>query len=899
MDDKTRQEVLQEIEKAKQAGDTALNLSSNQLTNVSEGIEELKNLTKLNLRDNRLTSIPKWVKKMGNLKELNLGGNQLTRVPEGIRELKNLTALSLYNNQLTHVPECIGELKNLSVLRLYNNQLTSVPGGIRELKNLTRLDLSKNQLTSVPEWIRELKNLTILDLSDNQLTSVPEWIRELKNLTELGLSGNQLTSVPEWIREMKNLTELSLHNNQLTSIPEGIKELTNLTGLNLSKNSIRELPESILELNLQIAYYTWSWRGTLALGDNPLEVPPVEIVKQGNEAIRNYFQSLKKDKKQVPLYEAKLLIVGQGDVGKTFLKYRLIHNSTPNGKTTEGIEIESCRVPTADNKKIRVNFWDFGGQEIYHATHQFFLTKRSFYLFVWEARIDDDLTSFDYWLNVIGLLSDKSPVLMVMNKLDERTKAIDERSIQNKFPNVLEFYKVSAKDGTNCGSLRKRICEEIAKLPQIGDLLPGVWVEIRKKLENLGKNYISFDEYKQICQGFNQDEKQAEFLSDYFHDLGVFLCFRDNPILRNIIFLRPDWATNAVYKVLDTRPIQDNHGRFQFDQLHQIWKDYPPDKYATLIELMKKFELCFQIENSQQYIVPELLPAKRPEFNWDNSDNLCFEYRYGFMPAGIMTRFIARMHHRLKGQLFWRHGAVLSWDNTEAMIVGDRLQRRIQIRIHGQKPKDMLAVVREQIDYIHKTLNNPQVNEMILCNCSTCQSIESPYYHDYKNLISAKLKRKRTTECKESHDDIPIDELLGEYGLMEDIDKMIKERRNITYIEKQYNVRGDSMEIHNQNIYGKYAKVFNADQIQYIEKQGHSIDDFFKSYQAIRALEKKEREEIEKKFHELEQEKTETRRDSLIGEIKSYARERALGILDSLSASLIFFYIQNYWRFPQ
>ncbi|WP_347242416.1 hypothetical protein [Nostoc sp. FACHB-888] len=30
-----------------------------------------------------------------------------------------------------------------------------------------------------------------------------------------------------------------------------------------------------------------------------------------------------------------------------------------------------------NGREFRVNIWDFGGQEIYHATHQFFLTRRS------------------------------------------------------------------------------------------------------------------------------------------------------------------------------------------------------------------------------------------------------------------------------------------------------------------------------------------------------------------------------------------------------------------------------------------------------------------------------------------------------------------------------------------
>ena len=37
---------------------------------------------------------------------------------------------------------------------------------------------------------------------------------------------------------------------------------------------------------------------------------------------------------------------------------------------------------------MRLAVWDFGGQEIYHATHQFFLTDQSLFVLVWSARAD-------------------------------------------------------------------------------------------------------------------------------------------------------------------------------------------------------------------------------------------------------------------------------------------------------------------------------------------------------------------------------------------------------------------------------------------------------------------------------------------------------------------------------
>ena len=80
-----------------------------------------------------------------------------------------------------------------------------------------------------------------------------------------------------------------------------------------------------------------------------------------------------------------------------------------------------------NGQPFRVNIWDFGGQEIYHATHQFFLTKRSLYVLVADTRKED--TDFYYWLNAVELLSDNSPLLIVKNEKQDRHREINERPV--------------------------------------------------------------------------------------------------------------------------------------------------------------------------------------------------------------------------------------------------------------------------------------------------------------------------------------------------------------------------------------------------------------------------------------------------------------------------------------
>ncbi|MCP4611866.1 MAG: GTP-binding protein [Planctomycetes bacterium] len=661
--------------------------------------------------------------------------------------------LNLSYRDITSLPAEIGWLENLTILDLWGNQLSSLPAEIGNLINLKKIWLSENILRSLPPEIGNLKNLTKLDLSTNKLSNLPPEISTLKNLTHVWLDGNKFTDISAFMG-LKKLQLLDICNNQISELPKKIIDLGMKIRWDQLESSVTRYSDGVI------------------LENNPLESPPIEIAMQGSKAVRNYFESIK-TKEVSRLYEAKLLIVGEGGVGKTCLMKRLMEPDKTIDEselTTEGIEINRWIIKTKKTKDFRVNFWDFGGQEIYHATHQFFLTKRSLYLFVWAARTDDDLISFDYWLNVVKLLSDNSPVIVALNKIDERIKSIDEQSVQKKFENIKCFERVSAIKGTGIEDLTGNIKQQIGQLPHIGDVLPMVWIDIRKRLEGLDKNYISWDEYKAICNEFGLDEKKGEFLSRYYHDLGVFLHFMDNAILRDIVFLRPDWATNAVYKVVDTREIQENRGIFYFEQLKGIWIDYPEDRFAHLLELMKKFELCFQIPKTQTYIVPELLRSGKPEFDWDYSDNLRFEYRYEFMPAGIITRFIVRTHDICKEEIYWKNGVILEREKTEALIVSERLHRKISIWIRGKEKKELLAIIRREIDYIHKTLNYPDVKKMIPCICSQCKRAEKPYFYDYKTLCRFRAKGK--IACEKSTEDVLIEKLLGDYERPEDKAKM-------------------------------------------------------------------------------------------------------------------------------
>lgn len=766
----------------------------------------------LQLTNGRLKFIPTELQNFRNLKYLDFFGNNINSVPDWFFQLSELENLSFNKNKFEEIPSLIFLLPNLNSFTIRENKISEIDRQkLENLLKIKKIDISYNNIQFLPNV-----NTTVIDTEEfyckgNKLTEFPHCIRSAKKIRKIILSENNITSFEDFDFELlTEVEELDLSYNNITYLPSSIGNLKKLKFLNLAGNKLQNLPEEFEGLvSLE----------KLEFSGNPIARVPVEIEAQGVQGVINYYLSLGNN---VKLFEAKLLIVGQGSVGKTFLMNRIIRDETPDVNTTEGIDINAWKISTNSSDNFRINVWDFGGQEIYHSTHQFFLTKRSLYLLVWEARTDQHLTSFDYWLNAIRLLSNESPIIMVLNKIDERIISIDEKSLKEKFKNIVSFHQVSAFKGTNIAALIEEIKERVDILPLIGDRLPKVWLDIRDELERINENSIKVEEYLQICNRHGLSNKRALFLSQYFHDLGVFLHFQDNLLLRQIVFLKPEWATNAVYKIIDSKNIVSKFGEFSLIDIDEILESYSEGKLPFIIELMKKFELCFSL-NDNTFLIPELLRPIKIEFNWDFTENLRFEYHYDFMPAGILARFIVRTHGMIFNKKYWKNGVIIQRDNTRALVTSDQYSRKIQIWIKGENKAFLLEILRNELESIHNTLNYPNVAEKIPCNCYQCDGSHTPHLFNYNFVKEVAVSNSfKTIPCEMSFKGVNVLNLLGLYQLtlpaLED--------------KKEYDLESlllDVVEISSRLLERKFQKkiedLFNDDITDLLRTKGYNISD--------------------------------------------------------------------------
>jgi small GTP-binding protein len=733
-----------------------LYLSSNQLSTVPEAIAKLSNLKELDLSSNQLTTVPEAISNLTNLKELYLRGNQLSTVPEAISNLTNLNVLYLSSNQLSTVPDSITNLTNLNVLYLSSNQLSTVPEAITNLTNLNRLDLRSNQLSTVPEAITNLTNLKTLDLRSNQLSTVPEAITNLTHLKTLDLRSNQLSTVPEAIAKLTNLNRLDLSSNQLTTVPEAITNLSNLKTLYLSSNQLSTVPEAITNLsNLKTLYLSSNQLSTvpeaisnltnlkeldlssnqlstvpeaisklsnlnrLYLRDNPLTSPPLEVANRGIGAIRQYFAEL--DSQSQILNEVKVLLVGEGSAGKTSLVKRVLGDAfDPNEPTTHGIRITDWPVHTA-HKTIKVNIWDFGGQEIMHATHQFFLSKRSLYVLVLDGRRDERP---EYWLRHIQSFGGDSPILIVLNKYDANPSFdLNRPFLQQKYPSICGFYRTSCQDGYGIPEFKAALEQQLSQVKLIETRWANSWFQVKQQLEHLDEHYISYDQYEKIChQAHITEALSQDVLVDFLHDLGVIVHFRGEFGLEDTQVLEPKWITSGVYRIINSPQVAENNGILHLRDLKSILQQqipddyfYPRSKYKYILGLMKKFELCYDLD-PETVLIPQLLNVVEPNFNFDYQTSLKFVLHYGdFMPRSIMPRFIVKRHPDILGDLRWRTGVVLqnrAFQST-AVIKADTESNRIYIDVNGNQKKDYLAVILLFFREINNSFEKLNVSERI------------------------------------------------------------------------------------------------------------------------------------------------------------------------------------------
>lgn len=426
--------------------------------------------------------------------------------------------------------------------------------------------------------------------------------------------------------------------------------------------------------------------------------------------------------------EGKIIVMGYASVGKTTLVKRLLYDKVIEKEPrTDGIDISRWEL-NGENKDIRFTIWDFGGQLIMHSAHDFFLTEKTLYLIVIDSRADQANNSIDHWYKIIQTYASGSPIMVVCNKSDEHPLDLPEESLKKKYPQIKSIVNgISAINGTKIEELKTEIWKEVERGELLYKEIPASWLEVKKMIEAKKMPFLDSKEFEKICnsKGINT-EKERKSLINLFHNLGIVLNYNKYYQLELRHILDPEWISTGVYKILTSCELKTKKGKIEKDDFSRILigidsKKYPVQDHGFIIDIMKKFGLCFSCieENKEIFFIPDLFCKDEPPIICDITewnDALSFELHYNILPPRVISTFVVEMHEIICLNAYWYSGAILKRNGCTALVRADIADNKIFIRIRGKdirENKNFLFLLRNKFATIQKTFGNIEYKEKV------------------------------------------------------------------------------------------------------------------------------------------------------------------------------------------
>eukprot|EP01088_Endostelium_zonatum_P017644 TRINITY_DN530_c1_g1_i2.p1 TRINITY_DN530_c1_g1~~TRINITY_DN530_c1_g1_i2.p1 ORF type:complete len:1951 (-),score=435.72 TRINITY_DN530_c1_g1_i2:123-5267(-) len=661
----------------------------------------------------------------------------------------HVVELDLSNNSLTTLPTEIGTMKVLEKLKLMSNAIVYLPQSIGQISTLNYLDLSKNQIVTngLPITITKLPELKYLNLSNNKLTNIPRFgLAQMPKLKKLNLKGNQLTEMSLWCASFEEEIE---HRdgvevlNYLKALNKGVDEVYRMKLMfvgngNVGKTSL--LKNIISQYSPQSKYVSLPSEPTTSGGnlfsdlsttppagvkDSPLLVP-LETIQ--NNIMFHLTKTIEYiENPQILNPTAVCPIDTDSNVATDGIDIRRVHipitednvnnsggNSSNNSNSghhghhhsNSVSQNASDKTPSSD-KYLDFACWDFAGQEVYYATHSFFLSVRSIYLVIFNLCETPETNRIEYWLqSIYAKTSGESPVILIGTHADD--KRLPKESITEYFELLMKKYGnrfLQAKLSKFDKKKRSMILGHIyisntgeGKRSFIQHLVNDHIVKIAKSLpfmpEKIPLTYLAFEEKlalekQMICPPII-NLKRAAYLAElcgipasdvsatirFLSHVGSIVYFGDNdPGLKDIIILDPQWITKIFATVVSLKLNFVKGGVLNTRDLYQLWKppEYPIALHPTFVLLLEKFQIISAISRKRireqgaeyfSFIVPSMLPDNPPiseqELNkiWqgaklEDSSNRAFAelenrvvgrfWQFEFVPLGFFSRLIVSL----------------------------------------------------------------------------------------------------------------------------------------------------------------------------------------------------------------------------------------------------------------
>ena len=458
---------------------------------------------------------------------------------------------------------------------------------------------------------------------------------------------------------------------------------------------------------------------------------------------------------------AKVVLLGEGTVGKTSLAYRLIADKYVVKDRTHGMNVWSLALPlppdaTMDREAL---LWDLAGQEDYRLIHRLFLDETALALLLINPQKDDPFAEAGDWLNALDTASGNheakrnAPRLLIFSQIDVGGMKIGsakiERFIQeHRFAGWLA---TSAKTGENCSDqvnagqpskLKQLIADRIPwdKLPWTAT--PRLLAELKSTLLKMRTTAdIRLLRFAELAQRLEQalpgerfDESDVRTAVTLLanHGLALPLKFGD------LVLLQPELLNGYAGAIIRAaRAHKDEIGCVLEADIYKPDFDFTgvdrlprPDEELLLRAMVQTFldhSLCIAEETPQgrELVFPSQYRREK-DIPWQ--PDVFVSYTFGGEWQTIWTTLVVRLWYsqEFEHRELWRNAA--EFNSKGGNLLGLKIDNRqgegeatISL-FFDLKTSDELKVIF--IEYVHQHLNrygcDVTRNRRYMCvNCGT------------------------------------------------------------------------------------------------------------------------------------------------------------------------------------
>jgi Ran GTPase-activating protein (RanGAP) involved in mRNA processing and transport/GTPase SAR1 family protein len=685
---------------------------------LAHALAKLTALTTLDLSFNSLggddvKSLADALAGLTALNTLHLWGNQFSdagikSLSPALKQLTSLTTLDLWGNGITDagvetLAPALAKLTALKTLDLWLNGIgdagaRALAPALARLTALDRLHLRSIRVgddgaKALAPALTGLTGLSTLELKldrvgDAGAEGLASALAGLTDLNVLELNGNRIGNagiealVPA-LAKLTGLNRLVLGSDCIgdagaKALARALGRLTVLNTLDLGYGGIGDAgAEALAPVLVKLAgLETMDLRGNyigdvgaialldavrkagshstlefLGLHENPIDIFPDELLRSGDPAAMLRWLDATEKK---PLWAAKVVILGNGRMGKTHFRKRVFEDvpfyykkdeeSTHNIEhlqTTTTASVADPITKEEHEQEIDLRVWDFGGQEMLHSSHRFFLAdNRNLFVILADATKTRDENRLDYWLKMVRFETDRRasrmrdpsevieeedingpPVIVIITGCDKvatgETRRLDLPGIgtlrRETASNVIDIIDgfgwrdklvLEVRDAhqpTHLAAIARinaAIAATVPGIPGVATPYPGAFFSVAEWIEdnfphagNFGpeceksQKMLARSAYIKACKDAELDTSLHDICLRDMRNLGLFHFAGDQPgfehsnDLANWLF-NPRWVKGPVYTIIRASTGDHSHGILspaQFDRLLPCTDQGDPD----------------------------------------------------------------------------------------------------------------------------------------------------------------------------------------------------------------------------------------------------------------------------------------------------------------------------------